>query len=390
MKHFAVLSLLSLASLPAGPSVAADAIAMHGTPKYPAGFGHFDYADPAAPKGGRLVLGRVGGFDSLQHFIVRGRPADGRRLSHQSLLARAYDEPFSLYALIAEDVSTPPDRASVTFRLRPGARFHDGGEITVEDVIFSLQTLRDQGRPNHRYFYSQVAGIERPGPRTVSFQFKDGSNRELPLIMGLMPVLSKASFAGRPFDRVSLDPLPGSGPYRVAKVDPGRSISYRRIAGHWAENLPAMRGQHNFDLVRFDYYRDDAAMLEAFKAGKVDLRPEGNPGLWAQGYDFPARREGKVKLMEFDHGRPAGMYAIVLNTRRPMFADPRARAAMAHGFDFQWVNKNLFHGAYRRTRSYFENSELAAAGLPGPAELALLTPYRDSLPAEVFDRAYQP
>ncbi len=390
MKYSAIALLFLLAALKCGGAVAAPAIAMHGTAKYGAEADHFAYANGNAPKGGRLVLGRVGSFDSLQHFIVRGARADGRQLSHQSLLARAYDEPFTLYALIAEDVSSPPDRASVTFRLRPGARFHDGSEITVDDVIFSLEILRAKGRPNHRYFYAQVAAIERPGPRTVTFRFKDNSNRELPLIMGLMPILSRASFQGREFDRVSLTPVMGSGPYMVDEVDPGRSIQYRRIRNHWAENLPAQKGQYNFDIVRYDYYRDDSAALEAFKAGKLDLRAETDPKLWAKAYDFPARTKAAVRLLEFSHGRPAGMYAIALNTRRAVFHEAKVRAALAYALDFEWLNKTLFHGAYQRTRSYFENSELAATGLPSPAELSLLAPYRDNLPGEVFSRVYAP
>ncbi|MDP7548090.1 MAG: extracellular solute-binding protein, partial [Alphaproteobacteria bacterium] len=390
MRHFAAALVILLAAWGGGGAVAAPAIAMHGTAKYGPGYDHFDYADADAPKGGRQVLGRVGSFDSLQHFIVRGARADGRRLSHQSLLARAYDEPFTLYALIAEDVATPRDRASVTFRLRPGARFHDGSEITVDDVIFSLEILRAKGRPNHRFFYGQVAAIERPGPRAVSFRFKENRNRELPLIMGLMPILSRASFQGREFDRVSLAPVLGSGPYVVDKVDPGRAIQYRRIPNHWAENLAARKGQYNFDIVRYDYYRDDSAALEAFKAGKIDLRAETDPKLWAKAYDFPARTKGAVRLLEFSHGRPAGMYAIALNTRRAMFREAKVRAALAYALDFKWLNKALYHGAYRRTRSYFENSELAATGLPSSAEMALLAPYRDSLPGEVFTSSYAP
>ena len=390
MKKLGAVLFLLWAAISWQQASAAGAIAMHGNAKYGPDAGHFAYANPDAPKGGRIVLGRVGSFDSLQHFIVRGARGDGRNLTHQSLLARAYDEPFSLYGLIAEDVSTPPDRSSVSFRLRPGARFHDGSEITVADVIFSLETLRAKGRPNHRFYYGQVAAIERPASHTVTFRFKDNRNRELPLIMGLMPILSKASFQGREFDRVSLTPVMGSGPYMVDNVDPGRSIQYRRLKNHWAGNLLSQRGQHNFDVVRYDYYRDDSAMLEAFKAGKVDLRAETDPTLWAQAYDFPARRNGAVRLLEFGHGRPAGMYAIALNTRRAIFRDARVRQAMAYGIDFKWLNKNLYHGAYRRTRSYFENSELAAKGLPSSAELALLEPYREQLPPEVFNKSYAP
>ncbi len=384
-----ILIVLTIALL-CGRAQAAGAIAMHGAPKQAAGYKHFSYVNPDAPKGGRLVLGRVGSFESLQHFIVRGARGDGRHLSHQSLLARSQDEPFTLYALIADDVSTPPDRAAVTFQLNPRARFHDGSKITVEDVIFSREILAAKGRPNHRYFYNQVAAVERSGRRTVTFRFKDNRNREMPLIMGLMPILSKASFRNRVFDKVSLKPILGSGPYVVDKVDAGRSLQYRRLKDYWARDLPSQRGQHNFDIVRYDYYRDDSVMLEAFNAGKVDLRVERDPRLWAQAYDTPARRSGRVKLMAFAHRRPAGMYAIALNSRRPHFRDRRVRAALAQAIDFKWLNRTLFHGAYARTRSYFENSELAATGLPSAAETALLSPYRNTLPGEVFNRAYAP
>lgn len=381
---------LALAPALVGSAPAAPAIAMHGEPRYPADAGHFGYVDPNAPKGGSLVLGNVGSFDSLNPFIVRGVPAEGRRHTHQSLLARAYDEPFSLYGLIADDVETPPDRAWVRFRIREGARFHDGSEITVDDVVFSLETLRDQGRPNHRYYYGQVAETRRDGPRSVTMVFKDTSNRELPLIMGLMPILSKADLTANEFDRVSLRPLMGSGPYVVEHVDAGRSIRYRRMADHWSQDLMSQKGQHNFDTVRYDYYRDDAAMLEAFKAGKVDLREETDPGRWAQAYQGPGLEAGHYVLAEFGHGRPAGMFGMALNTRRPQFRDRRVRAAIAYAFDFEWVNRTLYHGAYHRSRSFFENSELAATGLPSPAEMALLEPFRDQLPDEVFTREYNP
>ena len=378
------LALISLDAL------GAPAIAMHGAPKLAAGYTHFPYANPDAAKGGKMVLGRVGNFESLHHYIVRGARVAGRQLTHQSLMARTFDEPFTLYALIAEDVTTPPDRSSVTFHLRPGARFHDGSEITVGDVIFSHAILAAEGRPNHRYFYNQVSSVERRGKRTVTFRFKSTGNRELPLIMAMMPILSKASFADRAFDRVSLEPVMGSGPYVVDSVEPGRSIQYRRLKDYWARDLPSQRGQHNFDTIRYDYYRDDSAMLEAFKAGKIDLRAESDPRLWAQGYDGPALRKGAIKLATYPHRRPAGMYALVMNTRRAPFKDPRVRKALAHALDFTWLNKTLFHGAYQRTRSYFGNSELAATGLPSPEEVALLAPFRDSLPTDVFAKAYNP
>ena len=369
---------------------AASAIAMHGEPKQIPSDRSFDYVNSAAPKGGQLVFGRIGSFSSLHHFIVRGEPAAGRHLTHQSLLARTFDEPFTLYALIAEDVSTPTNRSAVTFRLRPGARFHDGSEITVADVIFSYETLRAKGRPNHRFFYEQVAAVESPGIRSVTFRFKDDGNRELPLIMGMMPILSRASFAGRPFDRVSLTPLLGSGPYIVEKINPGHSIQYRRLNAYWARDLPSQIGQNNFDTIRYDYFRDDGAMLEAFKAGNIDLRIENDPKLWANGYAGLAMQAGRIKLLQFPHRRPAGMYAIVFNTRRFIFNNPMVRKALAYALDFTWLNRTYFHGAYTRTSSYFENSELAARMLPDPAEIALLSPFRDSLPVQVFNQVYKP
>ena len=369
---------------------AASAIAMHGQPQNISSSGIFSYVNPNAPKRGQLILGRVGTFSSLNPFVVRGKAVEGRHLTHQSLMARSFDEPFTLYALIAEDVSTPADRSKVTFRLRPGARFHDGSEISVEDVKFSYETLRSKGRPNHRYFYNQVATIETSGPRSITFNFKPTGNRELPLIMGLMPILSKASLKNSSFNRVSLTPLLGSGPYIVEKLNSGHSIQYRRLNNYWGQNLPSQIGQFNFDVVRYDYFRDDTAMLEAFKAGKIDVRIESDPKLWVNGYEGPAKKSGRIKLLQISHGRPAGMYAIVLNTRRFVFNDRIVRKALAFALDFAWLNRTYFHDAYTRTKSYFENSELAATTLPNPGEINLLSPFRDSLPAQVFNSVYNP
>ena len=368
----------------------AHAIAMHGEPMHGPGFAHFDYADPEAPKGGRLVLGPVGSFDSLNPFVIKGVPAAGLNLVFERLLKRGRDEPFTLYGLIAESVEVPPDRSWVAFELRPEARFHDGTPITADDVIFSWRTLAKQGRPNHRLFYRMVERAEKTGPRAVKFVFKRGDNWELPLILGLMPILPEAYFRTVEFGRATLDPIMGSGPYRVEAVDQGRAITYRRDPDYWGRHLAVNRGQYNFDVVRYDYYRDDGVAMEAFKAGLVDARPESDPGRWATGYASPALDGGAMVLEEIPHGRPAGMYGFAFNTRRPLFGERRVRAALAHAFDFEWVNRTLFHGAYRRTASYFENSELAAAAPPGPAERALLEPFRERLPPEVFTEVYGP
>ena len=318
-------------------------------------------------------------------------PAHGRHLVFESLLKRTWDEPFSLYGLIAETVAVPDDRSSVAFTLRPEARFHDGRPITVDDVVFSWETLKEKGRPNHRLYYKQVRRIERPGERTVRFVFDAASpDRELPLILGLMPIVSKAYYADVEFEKTTLVPPVGSGPYRIESVDPGRRIVYRRDPAYWGRDLAVNRGQHNFDRVRYDYYRDGDVMIEAFKAGEYDLRLEFSGKRWATAYDFPAAGDGRVTLETLPNGRPSGMTALVFNSRREIFADRRVRYALAHAFDFETVNKTLLHGAYRRTRSIFDNSELGSRGVPEGRELALLEPFRSGLPPELFERPYRP
>ncbi|MEQ8246788.1 MAG: extracellular solute-binding protein [Alphaproteobacteria bacterium] len=360
-------------------------IAMHGAPKYPAGFEHLDYVNPDAPKGGSLGRGLQGTFDSLNPYILKGTPAAGRHHVFESLLKRVWDEPFTLYGLIAETVETPDDRSWVEFTLRPEARFHDGTPITIDDVIFSHETLRDRGQANMQLFYRKVTRVERVGTRGVRFAFDpDQADRELPLLMGLMPILSKAYYATRPFDESTLEPPLGSGPYRVAAVDPGRRIRYERVADYWGKDLAVNRGQDNFDVVEYEYFRDGNVLFEAFKTGAFDFRAEGSATQWATAYDFPAVKDGRVKREEIANGRPAGMRALVFNTRRDLFADPRVREALGYAFDFEWINANLLHGAFERTTSFFANSDLAATGPPTPAELALLEPWRGQVPAAVF------
>ncbi|MEQ8193729.1 MAG: extracellular solute-binding protein [Rhodospirillales bacterium] len=366
------------------------AIAMHGPPKYPPGFEYFDYVDPRAPKGGTLRLSRVGSFDSLNPFIIKGTPAEGWRLSHERLLERSQDEPFTLYARIAESLTVAPDRSWIAFTIRARARFHDGSPITADDVLFSWQTLKEQGRPNHRLYYREVAKAEVLGPRKIKFTFKGADNRELPLIVGLMPILSRRAFEGRVFGETALTPFLGSGPYKVAHVEQGRSIVYERVEDYWGRDLPFARGHFNFDRVRYDYFRDSTVELEAFKAGAVDLRVETDPTRWAYGYASPALKRGDIVRRAFENGRPAGMYGFVFNTRRRIFKNPDVRAALAFAFDFPWVNRTLYHGAYKRTASYFENSELAATAPPGPIERELLAPFEKELPPEVFAAPYRP
>ena len=389
----AIVAALLLAGGERPPAAAAGGhgIAMHGSPKYGAGFEHFDYVNPDAPKGGEFRRALTGTFDSLNPFIIKGVRAYGRHLVFETLTRRAWDEPFSLYGLVAESIEVPDDRSSVTFTLRPEARFHDGSPITVDDVVFSWETLKEQGRPNHRLYYRQVRPVERPGARAVRFVFDaESTDRELPMLMGLMPILSKSYYESVAFDETTLEPPLGSGPYRIERVEPGRTVVYRRDPDWWGRNLAVNRGQYNFDRIRYDYYRDADVMMEAFKAGDYDFRNEPSAARLATGYDFPAVVEGRVRVERLPHGRPSGMHALVFNSRREIFADRTVRYALAHAFDFDWINKSLLHGAYVRTGSIFDNSELGSRGVPEGGELALLEPFRDRLPPELFERPYVP
>ena len=366
------------------------ALAMHGAPKYLLGFSHVDYVNPAAPKGGMLRLARLGSFDNLNPFIVKGTSPPGRHYVFESLLKRSSDEPFTLYGLIAETVEVAPTRSWIRFHLSPEARFHDGTPITTDDVAFSYRTLRTAGRPNHRLYYKQVDRIEIRSPRRITFYFRPDADREMALIIGLLPILSKNYYQGVAFNKMTLVPPLGSGPYRVDHIEAGQSIIYRRVADYWARELPINRGRYNFDVIRYDFYRDANARFEAFKAGEFDFHHETSPSRWANGYGFPAAKNSLVVKESVDHGRPAGMHGIVFNTRRNIFAQRRVRLALAHVFDFEWLNKNLFHGTFARTASFFANSELAAAGYPGEEELALLERFRRQVPDQVFGEVYQP
>jgi peptide/nickel transport system substrate-binding protein len=363
---------------------------MHGEPKEIKGFTHFPYVNPDAPKGGRVTFAVQGSFDSLNPLIVKGASADGvREYLFESLLARAYDEPFSLYGLIAESVETPADRSFVEFTLHPAAKFSDGTPITVDDVIFSHALLRDHGRPNHRSYYRKVTKVEQTGPRKVKFTFDRSGDREMPLIIGLMPVLPRHLIDPDQFEKTSLVPPIGSGPYTIAKVDPGKSISFARDPDYWGRDLPVNRGLYNFDEIRFDYYRDAGSMFEGFKSGLVRLRNEEEPTRWTEGYTFPAIRDGRVIKEELPVETPAGMAALAFNTRRPIFADPRVRQALIKLFDFEWVNRTLYHGQYARTESYFARSDLSAHGRPADkTEQALLAPFADEVKPEIMDGSF--
>ncbi|MEZ5873634.1 MAG: extracellular solute-binding protein [Hyphomicrobiales bacterium] len=384
------LLLLGLLLIPgAGAAEPASGLAMHGKPREGTDFSHFSYVNPDAPKGGRATFAVQGSFDSLNPLIVKGVSAEGmREYVYESLMARAYDEPFTLYGLIAEAVETPEDRSWVEFTLNPNAKFSDGTPITVDDVIFSHEVLRDHGRPNHRSYYKKVAKVEKTGERKVRFTFDDAGDREMPLIMGLMPVLPKHLLTAEAFEKTTLEPPIGSGPYVIAKVDPGKSITYKRDPNYWGRDLPVNRGMHNFDEIRFDYYRDAGAMFEAFKSGLVRLRNEDDPTRWTEWYNFPALRDGRVIKESLPVQTPAGMSALVFNTRRPLFADPRVRQALIRLFDFEWVNRTLYHGRYART-GYFARSDLSSHGRPADAaERALLAPYRDAVKPAIMEGTF--
>lgn len=362
-------------------------IAMHGEPKYGPGFQHFAYVNPAAPKGGTAVFAMQGSFDSLNPLIVKGAAAAGvRDYVFESLMDRSFDEAFSLYGLLAESIESPEDRSFAAFTLRPEAKFSDGSPVTVEDVLFSFEILREHGRPNHRSYYAKVVKTEKIGERTVKFSFTPDGDREMPLIMGLMPVLPRHHFSADTFDQTSFKPPVGSGPYVVERVDPGASITYKRNPGYWGRDLPINRGQYNFDTVRFEYYRDGNVMFEAFKKGLYLVNGEGDPSRWAREYDFPAVADGRVVRESVGIGVPAGMTALVFNTRKPVFADRRVREALNLLFDFEWMNKNLYHGLYKRTQSYFERSELSSHRKPADArERTLLAPFPQAVRPEIMD-----
>lgn len=366
------------------------AYAIQGDPKFPPDFTHFASVNPDAPKGGRLVMGVLGSFDTANPFIVMGVPVAGVRDTAtanvtESLMARSIDEPFTLYPLLAESVDLPADRSQITFNINPKARFSDGQPVTAADVLFSFELLKEKGRPNHRSYFKKVVRAEQPGPLQVRFVFDGSGDRELPLILGVMPVFARHVVSAATFDKTSLTPFAGSGPYIMAAIDPGRSVTYRRDPNYWGRDLAVNKGRYNFDELRFEYYRDDNVMFEAFKNGQIDIRFEDNPALWSQGYDIPAVRDGRIVKTEIEAQQPAGMQALVFNTRRPLFANPAVRKALIQLFDFEFVNRSLFSGLYKRTQSFFERSILSSAGRPaGDEEQRLLAPFPGSVTADAM------
>lgn len=392
--RIAIIGLLSLAAT--GAAFAQEniykshALALHGDVKYGPGFKHFDYVNPDAPKGGTVRLGTVGTFDSLNPFILKGVAAAGVGIIYDTLTVQSDDEPFTEYGLLAETIEVPEDRSWVAFTLRKEARWHDGSPVTAADVIFTFNTLIDKGSPFYKYYYNDVTEVQKVSPRKVKFIFREGVNPELPLILGQLPVVSQQYYTKNDFAKTSLDPPLGSGPYRVGEVNPGRSVSYIRVPDYWGRDIAVNKGRWNYDEIRYEYYRDETVLVEAFKAGDYDFRLENVSKVWATAYKGSNFDKGLIIKEELPNENPTGMQGWVFNTRREIFKDKRVRLALTYAFDFEWTNRTLFYSQYERTKSYFSNSELASSGLPGPEELALLKPFRDRLPPEVFTQVYEP
>jgi len=397
--NFKIASLLVVFTslnicFPAAAQERVHALALHGKPKYEENFSHFDYTNPDAPKGGILRLGVVSGsgFDSLNPFVIKGNPADGvdylgNSLLYDSLTVASEDEPFTQYGLIAESMELAEDRSWIIYHINPIARFHDGEPVTADDVEFTFELLTEKGHPLYSTYYQDVLSTEVLDPLTIRFNFQKNQNRELPLIVGQLPVLPKHFWQDREF-KASLDIPLGSGPYKIKSVDAGRSITYERDNDYWARDLAVNKGSNNFDEIQYEYYLDSSVALEAFKAGEFDLRQENSAKNWATAYTGPQFDRGDIVTEEIHHEIPAGMQAFVMNIRRDPFKDIRVRKALSYAFDFEWTRKNIFNGAYQRSASYFSNSDLASSGVPSGLELEILEPYRDQLPEQLFTEAF--
>jgi len=368
-------------------------IAMHGEPALPLGFEHLPYVNPKAPKGGRITLALQGTFDSLNPLIVLGVAPDVvPRYVLQPLMLRSADEPFTIYGLVARAVEMPDDRSVVTFHLDPRARFSDGRPLTAEDVRFSFEMLKKYGKPFHRSSFGQVKAVEILDPHRIRFDLTGSNDRELPLLIGTtMPIFAAHATDPERFDKTTLAPPIGSGPYTLSEVRPGERLVLTRRRDYWGEDLPVTRGLYNFDEIRYDFYRDANSLFEAFKAGLYDFRIEGDPGQWATGYDIPAVRSGRVVRETVPTRLPKGMNGFVFNTRRPLFADARVREALSYLFDFDWVNRNLFFGQLTRSNSYFSGSDLASSGRPADSrERALLAPFPGAVREDILEGRWQP
>lgn len=394
------LSAIALAVFLAGSAHAAPShgIAMQGEPALPADFAHLPYVNPDAPQGGEATYGVSGTFDSLNPFIIKSIRTTARglwdpvfgNLVYESLMTRSRDEPFTLYGLLAEKVELPDDRKSITFHMNPKARFADGEALEVSDVLFTFRLMEEKGRPPYSSRMKQVERMEQTGSQTITIHFNDRVSRETPLLFAMMPILPEHAVDVETFDQSTLTPILGSGPYRVAEVRPGERIVYEKDPDYWGKDEPVNRGRHNYDTVRIDYYANGQAQFEGFKKGLFDVYSETSPSKWRTAYDFDAVSDGRVKKQVFERNLPSGMLGFVFNTRRPVFAKRNVRKALAMAFDFEWANENLFFNAYKRTSSYWQDSELSSLGIPASdGERALLAPYPDAVDPEVLEGRYE-
>ena len=368
----------------------AHAIAMHGEPKYPDSFQYVDYANPDAPKGGKIILSSTGSYDSFNPFILKGTAAAGIGNLYETLTTGSSDEAFTEYGLIAKTIEWPDDRSWVAFTIREEAVWHDGKKISPEDVIWTFNTLMEKGHPFYKYYYGDVVEVIQENDNKVRFNFKGNTNLELPLIVGQLPVLPKHYWTNKNFEETSMDIPIGSGPYKIKAFDAGRTITYELDSDYWGKNIPIKKGTENFGVIQYEYYKDRSIEREAFKSGDIDLFSENTSKDWATSYDTPAVQNGLIKKELIEHQNPQGMQGFAFNTRKEIFEDKRVREALSYAFDFEWTNKNLFYNAYKRTNSFFENSELASSGVPSGGELDLLNDYRELLPQKLFQEEYNP
>jgi microcin C transport system substrate-binding protein len=379
---------ISSGAMASGWGPATHGFATYHTLKYPADFAHFDYVNPEAPKGGRITVGAQGTFDSFNPFNIKGAPAALVGLIYDTLLTSSRDEDFSSYGRLAESLQLADDWSGMRVNLRPDARWHDGKALTAEDVVWTFETFTTKGRPFFRHYWKDVTKVTAITRHQVEFSFAPGGSRELPSILGQMPVLPKHYWQDRDFTKSTLEPPLGSGPFRISKFEPGRYVEVQRVSDYWGRDIAVNKGRFNFDQIRADYYRDGAVILEAFKAGKIDYRVENSARRWATAYDFPARQDGLVEATAFPNQGPIGMQGFVFNMRRPLFQDRKVRQALGYAFDFEWSNKTLFFGQYARTTGYFQGRPWGSSDIPKGRELEILEGFRDKLPADVFSRPF--
>jgi microcin C transport system substrate-binding protein len=398
-----ILGAAALTSVIAPVAEAAEGPKRHGISafgdlKYPADFKQFDYVNPNAPKGGvfshvapsRIFNQNLLTFNSLNSFILKGDAAQGMELTFASLMTRAQDEPDAMYGLAAHAVQISPDRLSYRFLMQRGIKFHDGSPLTAHDVAFSLKVLKEKGHPIVQQLLRDFAGAQAPDDESVVVSFAPGHARDLPLFVAWLPIFSRAYYAGHPFEETTLEPPLGCGPYKVGRFEPGRFIEYERVKDWWGTDLPVARGQNNFDVIRYEYYRDRDVAFEGFTSKSYLFREELVSRVWATRYDFPAIRDGRVKRDVIPDHTPSAAQGWFFNTRREKFKDKRLREAFIDAFDFEWTNATIMYGAYQRTHSVFQNSDMMAIGRPGADEIVLLEPFRGEVADEVFGEPFVP